>query len=71
MMLLISVLSMTFRLVYLLRKSTKEINVKTSSYQLKVTQTILKISVATGVCYAPSIIGWFFSAYFYLYELAR
>lgn len=68
MMLLITVLSMNVRLVYLLRKNTNKSNVKTTAYQLKVTQTIFKISVATGFCYAPIILVWFFSAYFYLYE---
>ena len=69
MMLLITVILMNVRLIYLLRKNTKEINVKTSSYQLKVTQTIFKVSAATGFCYAPIILIWFFSAYFYLHEL--
>ena len=69
MMLLITVISMNVRLVHLLRKNTKGINVKASSYQLKVTQTIFKISVATGFCYTPTILVWFFSAYFYLYKL--
>ena len=69
--LLTSATVLNFRLIRFLQKIRKTSVIGNSRYQIKVTKTLLIISITTFVCYAPIIIGYMVSGYLYMYDVEK
>ena len=57
------------RLIAFLRKTRRKSATAKSRYQVRVTKTVLIISITTLICYTPMIIAWMVSGHLYFHDV--